>query len=96
MFLTINTINTMTKETITISPIYYIISGLLVSTYIVNAIGATFYGSKCISIMSYNSPICATTLLTLTSAATLNYWIYYACLTSIGIWGFKKIKSLIK
>ena len=72
----------------------YVVGGLLASTYIANAIGATFYGNYCISVMSYNSPICAMVLVILTSAAALNYWIYYATITSLVLWGISQGRKL--
>lgn len=72
----------------------YAVGGILISTYIVNAIGATFYGTNCISPLSYNSPICATSLVVLTASATVNYWIYYATITTVGMAGIANIKKL--
>jgi hypothetical protein len=67
-----------------------IYTGLLVSTYIVNAIIAPLYANNCTTIGNYNSPICSTGLSILTGAAGLNYWIYYFALTSFGLFIMSK------
>ena len=67
-----------------------IYSGLLVSTYIINAITAPLYANNCTSIATYNSPICSTGLSILTGAAGLNYWIYYFAITSLAVFILSK------
>ena len=67
-----------------------IYSGLLVSTYIINAITAPLYANNCTSITTYNSPICSTGLSILTGAAGLNYWIYYFAITSLAVFILSK------
>ena len=67
-----------------------IYSGLLISTYIANAIIAPLYANNCTTITNYNSPICSTGLTLLTGAAGLNYWIYYFALSSLGLFVLSK------
>jgi len=71
---------------------YMVIGGILASTYVVNAIGAIFYRNNCISLMSYNSPICGTVLVGVTGAATVNYYIYYVVVASVIGWCLSKMK----
>jgi len=78
------------------STVVQMVGGLLVGTYIVNAILAPMYANGCVGLLSYNSPICATTLLGLTGAASVNYWIYYATLTSVILWSIGFLKGLFK
>ena len=65
-------------------------SGLLISTYIANAIIAPLYANNCTTLANYNSPICSTGLALLGGAASLNYWIYYFAITSLGIFILSK------
>ena len=67
-----------------------IYSGLLISTYIANAIIAPLYANNCTTITNYNSPICSTGLTLLTGGSGLNYWIYYFALSSLGLFVLSK------
>jgi len=67
-----------------------IYSGILVSTYLINAIVAPLYANNCTAITNYNSPMCATGLSLMVGAAGLNYWIYYFAITSAGLFILSK------
>ena len=67
-----------------------IYSGLLFSTYIINGIIAPLYANNCTTITNYNSPICSTGLTLMAGAASLNYWIYYFAITSVGMFILSK------
>lgn len=71
---------------------YLVIGGILASTYVVNALGAVFYSNNCISLMSYNSPICSTVLVGVAGAASVNYYIYYVVVASVIGWCILKMK----
>jgi len=67
-----------------------IYSGVLISTYMINAIIAPLYANNCTTIGNYNSPICSTGLTLLAGAASLNYWIYYFAISSLALFILSK------
>ena len=75
-----------------VTPVVYAFGGILIGTYVVNAILAPIYASNCLGILSYNSPVCSTTLMGMMSASLINYWIYYIAITSFVMWIYVYIK----
>ena len=77
-----------------LTPVIYTLGGILGTTYILNAVLAPIYSANCLGFLSYNSPVCATTLAGMTTASLVNYWIYYVALTSVIMWCYVSIKQI--
>jgi len=76
-----------------ITPVVYIFGGILAGTYLTNALLSPIYASNCLGILSYNSPVCSTTLMGMMTASLINYWIYYIAVTSFVMWLYVYIKQ---
>jgi len=76
-----------------VTPAVYTFGGILIGTYVVNAILAPLYASNCLGILSYNSPVCSTTLTGMMTASVINYWIYYIAVSSFVMWIYMHIKQ---
>ena len=76
-----------------ITPAVYIFGGILTGTYLANALLSPIYASNCIGILSYNSPVCSTTLAGMMTASLINYWIYYIAVATFVMWIYVFIKQ---